>query len=67
MSTAAEMQKMLGKEGRIRTSEGLVVDVRITDAKMAYGVLRYEVEPVSGSGRKFIDAGRFNSWETVQA
>jgi len=58
-----ELSKAIGKIGSIRGGVGQVGDtitynVRITDAKIAYGNVRYLVTPVSGTGSVWVDSGR---------
>lgn len=35
--------------------DGLLVEVSVTDMKTAWGNVRYKIEPVSGSGEKWVD------------
>lgn len=41
---------LLGREGFWNTSEGLSIQVRITDVKQAYGKVRYQITPINGVG-----------------
>ena len=52
-----ELSKAIGQSGTLRAN-GLDITVRITDAKIAYGNVRYLVTPVSGTGSVWVDAGR---------
>ena len=51
--TAQEMAQILGRIGEIRIA-GITVHVRVIDVKMAYGVPRYQVEPLAGSGNTWV-------------
>lgn len=50
-----EVQQFVGKKGTIITG-GLMVEVRITDVKMAWGKLRFEVSPIAGSGSVWVES-----------
>jgi hypothetical protein len=54
--TAAEMTKAIGQTGSVYFRGECSVFVRIVDAKVSYGTLRYEVQPMAGTGRVWIDA-----------
>jgi hypothetical protein len=54
--TAAEMTKVIGRTGSVYFRGECSVFVRIVDAKVSYGTLRYQVEPVAGTGCVWIDA-----------
>jgi hypothetical protein len=56
MSTLA-LSQAIGKLGTL-ASDKLYFDVRIIDAKLAYGNLRYQVTPVSGTGSVWVDSSR---------
>lgn len=58
MSTATEMYKLIGKEGRLLTNEGLSVGVSIVDAQFAWGYLRVRVTPISGGGFAWVNRSR---------
>lgn len=45
---------MIGKTGYIKINN-LIVNVTVTDVKNSYGVIRYLVVPVSGSGSVWIE------------
>lgn len=53
----AEMAKLIGQEGLLRT-DGLQVAVKVLDIKQAYGNTRFKVTPVNGSGIITVDSGR---------
>lgn len=42
-------------------SAGLTIRVNITDVKQAYGVVRYSVTPVAGSGSQWVNADRVSN------
>lgn len=50
-----EVQQFVGKKGTILVG-GLMVGVRITDVKMAWGKLRFEVSPLAGSGSVWVES-----------
>lgn len=61
--TASESLKFIGREGSIMT-EGrketqLLVNVRITDVRVAFGKVQYQITPLSGNGLVWIDDFRF--------
>lgn len=55
----SEAIKIIGRTGTIRTAEGMTIEVFVNDVKSVYGVTRYEVSPVAGDGRAWINADRF--------
>ena len=58
MSTL-ELSKHIGKTGQLTEhSNTLRFDVRIIDVKLAYGNVRYQVTPVSGTGSVWVDSSR---------
>jgi len=53
----AEMAKVLGKAARWNVDgRALEVDVRIVDVRSAYGNLRYQIQPLSGTGTRWVNA-----------
>ena len=52
-----EMSKVLGRSGDIQDGE-LWFTVRVTDVKMAYGNVRYQVTPEAGTGQTWVNADR---------
>ena len=56
--TLREIVANIGKEATLKTGDGLAVAVKILDANMAYGNVRYTVAPLSGSGEAVVDATR---------
>lgn len=55
--TIREIAAAIGGHALLHTDK-LSVAVLITDAKLAYGSVRYEVTPRIGSGSVWVDAGR---------
>lgn len=49
-----ELLEMIGKSGAIPVGK-MTFDVTITNVKRSYGNDRYEVEPVAGSGRDWVE------------
>ncbi len=47
---------VIGKLGTIRTGTGLTIDVAILDHKRSYGRDRYEVKPMAGSGKAWVES-----------
>lgn len=60
--TAQEAISILNSYATINQG-GLTVNVRITDVKQSYGVIRYQVTPISGFGSIWVDATRVNLGE----
>lgn len=54
---ALELSKSIGLTGQLQ-SDRLTVSVRILDAKTAYGSIRYQVSPISGTGSVWVDSSR---------
>lgn len=48
------IDKYVGKKATINCM-GLVVEVNITDVKIAYGQERYKVTPVAGKGEVWVE------------
>lgn len=51
----ALIEKYVGKKGTI-VAGGLTIEVNILDVKLAWGKERYEVEPVAGSGKVWVES-----------
>lgn len=51
------MEKYVGKEGFISIGS-MAVNVLITDIKVAYGKVRYQVSPVNGYGSTWVQEVR---------
>lgn len=59
--SAAELAKYIGRSGTAllrssSSSDALVVEVRVIDAKSAFGRIDLLVEPVAGSGKAWMAA-----------
>lgn len=52
-----EILKLIGQPADAAIN-GLTVRVRISDVKTAYGNVRYQVTPLSGSGSVWVDSSR---------
>lgn len=50
-----EILKLIGQPADVAIN-GLTVHVRISDVKTAYGNIRYQVTPLSGSGSVWVDS-----------
>jgi len=58
---ALELAAYIGKTGTLHNSTGvtgLSFDVRVINARVSYGGLQLEVEPIAGSGRRWVEARR---------
>jgi hypothetical protein len=53
----ADLARLIGQTVNIRV-EQFTVPVTVSDAKVAYGNVRYLVTPVGGSGTVWVDASR---------
>jgi hypothetical protein len=55
----SELAKLIGRQATLsgRRNE-FATSVRILDAKQVYGVTRYQVEPLQGSGSVWVNAER---------
>jgi len=51
----ALIDKYVGKKGTI-SAGGLTIEVEILDVKLAWGQERYEVQPVAGSGKVWVES-----------
>lgn len=56
--TTAELAKVIGKTGFLIQVGHFTVAIVVKDAKIAYGNVRYLVEPVSGQGQVWVDSSR---------
>jgi len=61
---AIEMGQAIGRMAWVNQN-GLTILVRVENAKLSYGSVRYLVTPVSGTGSVWVDAGRV-SFENSQ-
>jgi hypothetical protein len=57
-SGARSLVDVIGKRGALHTGSGLVVDVRIKDARVAYGRRDLLVVPLRGAGSAWVLADR---------
>jgi hypothetical protein len=55
MATAKELGTYIGRHGSIHLGK-VVVNVRVTDARVRWGATQVEVVPVSGFGSQWVDA-----------
>ena len=55
--TAQQMSVVLGTEVEIRC-EDLTVTCKVLDMKQAYGKVRYQIEPIRGTGTQWVEAAR---------
>lgn len=54
-----ELFDLLDREGTLASlDKGLMVNVRILDARNVYGKVRVEVKPLDGGGKKWVDLAR---------
>jgi hypothetical protein len=58
--TLAQHFGLIGRQASI-SSDGLTIQVLITDVKQSYGVVRYAVTPVAGSGSVWVNADRVHN------
>ena len=65
----ASMSALIGQTAEVSFTNGIgsiLVQVRILDAKQSYGKERYQIEPVAGSGKIWVESFRLqNAKETV--
>jgi hypothetical protein len=48
----------IGKVGTLTTTEGLKIEVRVLDARQAYGRTEYLVAPTHGKGEAWVTTAR---------
>lgn len=53
--TAAEMAKYIGKRATVSGSGTTKFEVEIVDVKERWGILRFLVTPVAGSGESWVE------------
>lgn len=58
MESVKELLKVVGLQGRLRTAEGLSVEVLVDDARKAYGRVDYLVSPLAGDGCAWVTSDR---------
>lgn len=54
MASFREAGKAIGKRATLTTTEGLAIEVRVVDARQAYGRLEYLVTPIHGKGEAWV-------------
>ncbi len=54
MTTASELTKLIGRIGTVDFN-GIEFDIKIVDAKIAYGNQRVNIVPLSGNGSRWVD------------
>lgn len=59
--TAKELVKEIGKKGSLQFDHTISFFVEVTDARMVFGKLQYEVKPVEGFGTLWIKADRLTN------
>ena len=52
--TTAELMKFIGQTATYTPDLGIAFRVRITDVKQSYGHIRLLIEPVNGSGARWV-------------
>ena len=59
--TASEMSLYVGKKGHVPMGKNgeLQVEVHVTDVKEQWGIIRYQVRPVAGFGRLWVERVSF--------
>ena len=57
--TTKESMALIGLEGLLRESRGMVYDVKIKDVKAAYGRTRLLVTPIAGGGEAWVEEESF--------
>ena len=55
--TTQQISVVLGTEVEIRC-EDLTVTCKVLDMKQAYGKVRYQIEPIRGTGTQWVEAAR---------
>ncbi len=58
MDSVKDLAAVIGLQGRLRTAEGLRVDVLVDDARKAYGRIDYRVSPLAGEGCAWVASDR---------
>jgi hypothetical protein len=56
-SSLAQYVDIIGEPGGLDI-DGLKVNIEVTDIRIAYGHLQFEVTPLCGSGKKWVAAER---------
>jgi hypothetical protein len=58
MSSIRKLAAAIGCQAKLRTAEGLRVEVVIDDARKAYGRTDYRVSPLAGDGVCWVSSDR---------
>ena len=56
--TAAEAAALVGTVVALRTETTLAIHASVLDVKQSYGILRYLIAPVAGTGQAWVFASR---------
>jgi hypothetical protein len=62
--TVTTLMGYLGQRAQLRMDR-MTVEVRILDAKVSYGCVRFQVQPVTGTGVQWVDECRVAFAEPV--
>jgi len=54
--TAIELAKYIGQTATYHGVPGLVIEVTVIDARVSWGQVQLQIQPVSGSGSKWVNA-----------
>jgi hypothetical protein len=54
--TAIELAKYIDQVGAYHGIPGLVIEVTVIDARVSWGQVQLQIQPVSGSGSKWVNA-----------
>jgi hypothetical protein len=54
--TTAELAKYIDQTATYHGVPGLVIEVKVIDARMSWGQVQLQIQPTSGSGSKWINA-----------
>lgn len=63
--TYQDMAKYVGRRGTIAGSGSLEFEVEVTDVKQQWGITRFQVKPVSGFGRSWVENVKFTPIQTI--
>jgi hypothetical protein len=67
MSTSNELQEQVGKYATLAGADhGIQFYVKVVDAKVTYGRVRYEVIPASGYGHQWVAGSRLSNFRDEQ-
>jgi len=54
--TAIELAKYIDQTATYHGVPGLVIEVTVIDARVSWGQVQLQIQPVSGSGSKWVNA-----------